>query len=98
METFVFTELRKLYTNHDPRSPLFFWRDSNGREVDFLVDAGGQQLPIEVKAGMTIARKFFNNLDLYVGLSGGPPGVLIHGGDEAYRRQGHLVRPWWACS
>ena len=98
VETFVYTELLKLHNNHGPRRDISFWRDSNGREVDFLIDRGGRQLPIEVKAGKTIARDFFKGLDHYLALAGDSQGVLIYGGDESYRRSGHLVKPWWAIS
>jgi len=47
-ETFVVGEFRKLYLHHGQRSTLYFWRDSNGREVDLVVDVGGRRIPIEI--------------------------------------------------
>jgi len=51
VETLVYSELRKLFLHHGERAPLFFWRDSHGREVDFVVDYGLHRVPVEVKSG-----------------------------------------------
>lgn len=97
-ENFVVNELRKIYIHHGQRPPLYFWRETGGREVDVLVDLGAQRLPIEIKAGLTVATDAFRELDRYAKLGGGPRGTLVHGGNESYVRQGHLVRGWWMCS
>lgn len=97
-ENFVYSELKKLYTNHGPHNPLYFWRDTHGREVDFLIDLGGRQIPVEVKAGKTIAGDFFKGLDNYVKLSGGPQGILVYSGNDSYKFREHLVRAWWTCT
>ena len=93
-ETFVVSEMRKLFLNHGQRPPLYFWRDSNGREVDILVDLGQRRIPIEVKSSETVAGDFLKGLDRYINLSGDPWGVLVYGGQESYQRRGHWVRPW----
>lgn len=97
-ETFVVGEIRKLFLHHGQRAPLYFWRDSNGREVDVLVDLGRARIPIEVKSGETVAGDSLKGLDTYVGLSGDPWGILVHGGRESYERRGHRVRAWFACT
>ncbi|RME30140.1 MAG: ATP-binding protein [Deltaproteobacteria bacterium] len=97
-ENFVFTELVKIYRHHGQRPPLFFWRDRTGHEVDFLIDGGTRLVPVEVKAGRTVAGDFLRNLDFFCRLSGEPAGALVYGGDEAYTLRGHRVIPWWSCS
>lgn len=97
-ETFIVSEIRKLYLHHGQRPPLWFWRDSNGREVDLLLDLGSRRVPIEIKSSQTIAGDFFKGLDRYMALSGDPWGVLVNGGSNAYRRRGHLIRPWFSCT
>jgi hypothetical protein len=94
-ENFIIQEQRKsfLHTGRTPR--LFFWRDSNGVEVDLLIDLGDHRIPVEIKAGETIASDWFKSLDTYVRLSGDPGGVLYHGGGDAHFRGPHLIRPWW---
>ena len=97
-ENLIVNDLRKLFLHQGERSPLYFWRDSNGREVDVIIDLGVRRIPIEIKAGRSVAADFLKSLDLYTALSGGPGGVLVYGGDETYRRRVHLIRPWWACT
>jgi len=112
-ETFVVSELVKLFLHHGERPPLYFWRDSNGREVDVVLDLGTSRVLVEAKAGMTVAADAFRGLENYERLAAsaaegaaaeGRPGyvtrrsVLVYGGDEWYERRGSDVRPWWACT
>jgi uncharacterized protein len=97
-ETFVLAELRKAFLHHGEPTQLYFWRDSAGREVDALLDFGTRRVPVEVKAGETLAGDVFRGLDHYLALSGDELGVLVYGGDESYVRRNHLVRSWWHCS
>jgi len=97
-ESFVVSELRKLFIHNGERPRLFFWRDSRGREVDVLIDLGSRLIPVEIKAGATVASDFFKGLDGYGALSGRRSGVLVYGGDESYRRKGHHVLSWKNCT
>jgi hypothetical protein len=97
-ENFVVTELRKLYIHHQRRPPLYFWRETGGREVDVIIDQGATRLPIEIKSGRTVASDSFRELERYAKLTGCPGGMLVHGGDDAYLTRGHQVRAWWMCS
>ncbi len=97
-ETFVVSEMRKLFLHHGQRPPLYFWRDSNGREVDILVDLGPRRIPMEIKSSETVASDFLKGLDTYRDLSGDPWGILVYGGREALERRGHRVRPWFAST
>jgi hypothetical protein len=97
-ENFVVTELRKLFLHHGQRPPLYFWRDSNGREVDVIIDYGNRVVPVEAKSGETVASDAFKGLDHYLQLSGESGGHLVHGGGESYARGKHWLRAWWSCS
>ncbi len=44
-ETFVVAELMKLFLNRGERPNIHFWRDSNGVEVDILIEHGGPDYP-----------------------------------------------------
>lgn len=94
-ENFVVQEQRKTFLHTGRRAPIFFWRDSNGREIDLVIDIGKRRIPVEIKAGETLASAWFKTLDAYIGLSGDQGGVLFHGGDAAHPRGRHMVRPWW---
>jgi hypothetical protein len=112
-ESFVVSELHKLFLHNGERPPLYFWRDSNGVEVDVLIDLGVRRVPVEAKGGQTVAGDAFNGLETYVRLSAeaaqrsakdGMPGitvgggVLTYGGDQWFQRRGFDVRPWWALT
>ncbi len=49
LETFVAGELRKLLALAPGSTHLWYWRVEHGREVDFLLERGGDVVGIEVK-------------------------------------------------
>lgn len=98
-ENFVVSELRKLFVHHGERAPLNFWRDSTGREVDLLIERAQTLLPIEIKAGQTVAGDFFDGIDYFRRISQTPAGgILVYGGRSSYLRTGHQVLSWADCS
>ena len=58
-ETFIVAELMKFRLNCGEQPGLYFWRDSNGIEVDVIIEHGRHLIPIEIKSGKTVARDFF---------------------------------------
>lgn len=48
-ENFVFAELRRLLHLRAPQSSIFFYRDQQSREIDFLVEADGMVSLLETK-------------------------------------------------
>ena len=52
-ENLVVMEAVKARANQGKSPNLYFFRDSNGQEVDLLLDAGRELLGIEIKASMT---------------------------------------------
>lgn len=95
-ETLVVSELIKAYFNQGERAPLYFWRDSNGNEVDVIADTGGQLRPIEIKSGQTLNRDFFIGLERWLALAGNQVAspVLIYGGAEDRVHRAVRVLPW----
>lgn len=49
LETWVYNQLSRNFTNAGMQPPLYYYRDSNGAEVDFLLIRDGKILPMEVK-------------------------------------------------
>lgn len=96
-ETFVMGELYKSFAHRGETPPLYFWRDQTGHEVDVVIDSGSKLIPIEIKSSETVGRSLFDGLRYYLSL-GSPvaeTGILIHGGNECYRREQFIVRPWY---
>jgi len=95
-ETFIVSELIKSRLNHGERPNLFFWRDSNGNEVDVVVEQGAKLQPIEIKSGRTITRESFAGLEKWCALAGDTASspTLIYGGEDSYSRKGVGVVGW----
>lgn len=95
-ESWVVSELLKTYLNQGRQADLFFWRDSNGHEVDLIVDRGDHLVPIEIKSGQTMAGDFFQALDYWRTLAKQPesPAALVYGGDSSSMRHHVAVTSW----
>ncbi|MFH2202669.1 MAG: ATP-binding protein [Elusimicrobiota bacterium] len=96
-ESFVLCELYKSFVHRGRQPDIYFWRDSTGHEVDFLLDFGARLVPIEAKSGQTIAGDFFDALERWRALAGRKdgPAALVYGGGESFRRRGVAVHPWF---
>jgi uncharacterized protein len=98
-ESFIISDLYKQYCNRGTRSPLYFWRDLNGRnEVDCIIDRGLNLIPIEVKSGLTISSDFFKGLDFWNNLTQNDPkySFVVYGGTEKQIRSKGTIIGWQA--
>jgi predicted AAA+ superfamily ATPase len=89
-ENLVVLEVLKSLRNQGLRDPLYFFRDSNGLEIDLLLDhANGLQL-VEIKASQTVSAPLFKNLRTVSTLLGDRVRSqhLIYGGAERQDRTG----------
>lgn len=95
-ENFVINEIMKNQINAGERPNLYFWRSSDGKEVDLIVDKGLHLFPMEMKAGKTLNQKFFKGLEYFNEISNNPPknASLIYGGDEFQKRSNAHVFGW----
>jgi predicted AAA+ superfamily ATPase len=95
-ENLVVLEVLKSLRNQGLRDPLYFFRDSNGLEIDLLLDhANGLQL-VEIKASQTVSAPLFKNLRTVSTLLGDRVRSqhLIYGGAERQDRTGVEVMPY----
>ncbi len=56
LENLIINEVMKLFYNHGKRPPHYYWCESNGMEVDLLIEKGGKVCPLKIKASQTIKR------------------------------------------
>ena len=99
-ENMVVMEALKYRYNQGKRSNLFFFRDSNGNEVDLISEQGRSLAAIEIKAGATINPDYFKGLRQFKKVIGDSHAVvagLIYGGDEVQRRSDTLVQGVLNC-
>ncbi len=93
-ETYIVSEMQKTCMNAGVEPPLYFWRDSQGHEVDLIVENGEALFPLEIKSGQTINDSMFDGLNYWRKLSGNEDGMLCYGGKESCTRNGIHVRAW----
>lgn len=98
-ETFIISELMKSQFNSGSRPAFSFWRDSNGNEVDLIVEQGGRLMPVEIKSGQTLTKESFAGLEKWCALAGDAcmSPALVYGGKEFYKHKGIQVAGWEKC-
>ena len=91
-ENLVIVEVMKHFLNRGPRHNLWFYRDSNGNEVDLLIPRGATIVPVEIKSAMTITNEFFNGLaKVAESASQLRDPVLVYGGEKSFTHLGTRV-------
>jgi len=95
-ETFIISELIKSRFNQGEKADLYFWRDSNGNEVDGIAEQAGKLMPLEIKSGRTISSDATRGLQKYMSLAGQTAitPTLIYGGSDSYNRQDIRIISW----
>ncbi len=65
---------------------IFFFRDSNGNEVDLIIKSGRQFLPIEIKSASTFNTEFLKGIKTFRKLLGEKcgPAFLLYNGEERF--------------
>jgi predicted AAA+ superfamily ATPase len=95
-ESYVISELLKNYLNRGLEAPLYFWRDSSGNEIDVIIDSANQLIPVEIKAGQTVAADYFKGIIFWRKLIQNPrhPSALVYAGNTSFRRSDIFVYAW----
>ena len=88
-------EAFKQQYNHGHSQPLCFFRDSQGNEVDLLIETGSGLNAYEIKSAQTIGSDFFKGLNYLQKLKVPIAETnLIYGGNETRTQSGHKVQSW----
>lgn len=95
-ENFIVMEALKDRFNTGESSPMYFYRDSDGHEVDLLMPAGPALRAVEIKAGATVNPDYFKGLKAFAKhhpntLAGG---CVLFGGDQGQARSDWPVHSW----
>jgi hypothetical protein len=64
LETIVFGELLRIFEHRGAEPRIWFWRTSDGHEVDFLVEDEGRLFPFEVKLTATPSLRMASGIEL----------------------------------
>jgi len=96
IESFLISDFFKQQYNLEQRPSLYFWRDKTGNEIDLIFDAVNYPIPIEIKAGKTIAKDFFKGLEYWEKTTKmkDVPRYLVYAGSENQKRTQAEVVSW----
>lgn len=77
----------------------WFWRDSQGKEVDLIIDQSDSFDIFELKATETVTTKLFEGLDYFKSLAPNlvNTSTLIYAGNTSQNRTNHKVKDWRNC-
>ena len=95
-ENFIIMEAMKDRLNAGESAEMYFYRDSEGNEVDLLLPVGGRLHAIEIKAGATVNPDYFKGLKTFAShhpqaIAGGS---VIYGGVQNQQRSDWPVYSW----
>lgn len=65
-ETYIISEIIKSYTNNgkDPRTRLYYYRDTNQKEIDLLIFYDNKVYPVEIKKSANPGKTALKNFDI----------------------------------
>jgi predicted AAA+ superfamily ATPase len=96
-ETAIFGELVRYFSHRGLDYQLYFWRDKDGNEVDFIVENGGKTYPIEVKLGSPNPRDLCSHELLKIPslTDGSIISLAVTTPKEGQRVA--ITEDWWSC-
>ena len=99
-ENFVVIEAMKDRLNRGESAEMYFYRDSEGNEIDLLLPLGRQVHAIEVKAGQTVTNYYFRGLRSFANTF--PEALagwgVVFGGEAGQARSTWPVYSWKALA
>jgi predicted AAA+ superfamily ATPase len=95
-ENMIIAEYVKQNYHSDQSIDFWFWRDSNGNEIDLLFNTGDKLCITEIKSSMTIKPDHFKGLNNFERNAKNKKLIkqLIYGGSENQLRQSGNVISW----
>jgi len=96
-ESLMVSELIKNRYNKAQEPNIYFWRDSQGNEIDVLIEKANSYIPVEIKSGYTVSSNFFKSFEYWQGITQESPkkaekGIIVYAGnDEQERMQGKVI-------
>ena len=96
-ENLVISEIVKNQVHRGKRPSVYYWRESNGVEIDCIIEQeNGKLTALEIKAGETFNQDYIRNLLLFPDENMGEKirKAVIYGGSEAATIKGIKIIPW----
>ncbi|MCP9770172.1 ATP-binding protein [Lacihabitans sp. LS3-19] len=95
-ENLTIAQLYKESAHNAINNEYYFWRDSNGHEVDLLSIEGLKYHIFEIKSSKTILSEQFKGLDHFEEFAKDYvlSKTLIYGGKDNQKRTNYIIKPW----
>jgi predicted AAA+ superfamily ATPase len=95
-ENFIVMEALKDRLNAGRTAEMYFYRDSDGNEVDLLIPTGMGLHAVEIKAGATVNTDYFKGLKAFARHhpSALAAGCVVFGGEDGQARSDWPVHAW----
>ncbi len=95
-ENYALLEIMKNHKNKGLKRSYYFWRDSNGNEIDLIIERGLKIQCVEMKASATVKSEFLKSLHYLDSLD---PGMqvkhyLVNTQDESQQRTNETIVSW----
>ena len=98
-ENLVVVETLKYFLNKSRRPQLFFYRDSNGNEVDLIVPHAGRPVPIEIKSAATLSPALFKGVNRFCrAIPEAENPILVYDGKQQHIQRETQVLPFAALN
>jgi hypothetical protein len=82
-ENLVIMDIYKSMVNAGQEPDLYFFRDTNGNEVDLLIARGRELIPVEIKSSETYSPDFLKGIEYFKKTAGqNYKGFVIYAGDR----------------
>lgn len=88
--------VKRLSHKSEKQTNIWFWRNSDGNEVDLIIQKSMQDEIVEIKATETIMSDLFKGLNRYASLETETKlkKTLVYGGNTGQQRSAAEVVPW----
>ncbi len=85
-ENLVIAEIIKGALNRGIRPDIYFYRDTNGNEVDLIINNQGKLIPVEIKSAATFTPEFLKGIESFKKAAGeqGADGLVLYNGDQTF--------------
>ena len=92
-ENMVISDILKQLYNLGKQPNIYYWRESNGTEVDCILELDSSRcMAIEIKAGQTFSKDYFKNLKNYPDSTAKK--IVIYAGEESISTWDFTLIPW----
>lgn len=94
-ENMVVIDLLKHFNNQGKSAKYSFFRDTNQKEIDLIVETEGRTVPLEIKASETFNTHFLDTIHWFKELTKNTDrAVLIYAGSQLQIRKDYLLCSW----